>query len=164
MIPWNTPALWHEANAGFAHVLHRNHRATDASRRLAHELLAQMAALFPLMDRLCRTTCPTCSDVCCRHACVWIDFRDLLFLHLAGLSVPDGQLLGGRGEHCRFACPDGCRLDRIRRPFICTWYLCPDQTRCLREDPAEMRRTTKCLQRMKHLRRDMEIAFIRAVF
>jgi hypothetical protein len=163
MIPWNTPALWREANASLAHVLHHNRHTMGESRRLARQLQEQLTALFPLMEELCRTTCPICRDVCCRHACVWIDFRDLLFLHLAGLPVPDGQLLGVRGERCRFGGPDGCRLDRIRRPFICTWYLCPAQTRRLREDPEEMRRMTECLRRIKHLRREMETSFVRAV-
>lgn len=164
MIPWNTPYLWCEANASLAHVLHRNHRAMVEASRLAHRLRMQMVAIFPLMDALCHTTCPTCRDACCRHACVWIDFRDLLFLHLTDLPVPESQLIGGRGEQCRFAGPRGCRLDRIRRPFICTWYLCPEQTRRLRKDPAEMRWMAKCLQQMKDLRREMEISFVRAIF
>lgn len=162
-IPFNTPESWEEANAALTHVLGRNGDALGRVRRLARELRVQLTSLFPLMESLCARTCPVCPDPCCRRACVWIDFRDLLFLHLAEVSVPHGQLLGARGERCRFGGPDGCRLARIQRPFICIWYLCPAQTGCLRAEPKKMARATTVLQRIKGLRQEMEAAFIRAV-
>lgn len=162
-IPWPTPGLWREANDSIQHTLQRNRDALAPCRHLAHELRRQMTALFPIMDHLCRATCPTCADVCCRRACVWIDFKDLLLLHLADIPLPDGQLLGSRGEHCRYGAPDGCRLDRIQRPFVCTWYLCPAQTQRLRRYPRQMARIMEALQRVKQLRQEMEMLFIRAV-
>ena len=86
-IPWNNPPLWQEANAAVEHHLHRHRQALATSRRASGEIRNHFASIFPIMDRLCRSTCPGCTDICCHHACVWIDFKDLLFLHLAAIPV-----------------------------------------------------------------------------
>jgi hypothetical protein len=161
--PWHTPALWREANAGLKHILQRNGSALDESRRLAYQLKQQLTSTFPHMNRLCREACPACTDVCCQRAWVWVDFRDLLFLHLAGIPVPDQQLLDRQGSPCRYGSPHGCRLERIQRPFVCTWYLCPAQVERLRKKPAGAKRLLNTLQQIKKLRCRMENAFIQAV-
>lgn len=162
-IPWNTPALWQAANDHLARDVARNrHRLTDAFE-LANSLKSQLVSLSPLMDWLCGKTCPACTDNCCRRARVWADFRDLLFYHLAEIPVPDGQPLSQPGQRCRHASPRGCRIDRLRRPFICTWYVCPDQTNLLRARTAEHERVTATLQQIKTQRRLMEDRFIRAI-
>lgn len=163
-IPWNTPALWKAANAGLGQSVTRNRRRLTDAFRLASRLHDHLLSIFPLMDRLCQRTCPECRDICCRHAWVWTDFRDLLFLHLAGIPAPGQQLLNQRGAHCRYASPQGCRLDRLQRPFVCTWYLCPAQTRVLHGQPAEQARLTAILQQIKADRRLMEDQFIQALF
>jgi hypothetical protein len=38
-------------------------------------------------------------------------------------------------EVCCYRHPRGCRLARISRPWICTWYLCPAQTSRIRRPP-----------------------------
>jgi hypothetical protein len=162
LIPWSTPDQWAEANAGLAHLVRHHRSRLDEARRYAHELQARMRSLFPLMDRLCAAACPACTDICCRRACVWIDFRDLLFLHLAGITAPEGQLLSRRGERCRYHTAAGCRLERIQRPFVCIWYLCPVQTGYLRRKSGSIQHTTACLQQIKQLRKEMENVFIRA--
>jgi len=162
-IPWPTPALWQEANTCLAHTMRQNHSVLAESHRQAQRIRRRLESIFPLMDRLCRKTCPGCMDICCRRAWVWADFKDLLFLHLAGIPMPDRQLLGRQGDHCRYKSPDGCRLDRVQRPFVCTWYLCPAQTQRLRKDPVEMQIIQEALQQIKRLRQKMEMSFIRAV-
>ena len=161
-IPWHTPALWLEANATLGFLLERHTPELEAPRQLAHQMRTQLTSLFPIMDGLCHTTCPACSEVCCQHASVWIDFKDLLFFHLAAIPVPDSQLLSRRGERCRYATTDGCRLDRLQRPFVCTWYLCPAQSQCLREQHDRWHTTQTCLQQIKHFRHRMEMSFIQA--
>ncbi len=162
-VPWNTPALWQEANAFLAATVRQSRPAIAESRRQAHQIQQLLELSFPIMDRLCRETCPGCRDVCCQRALVWADFRDLIFLHLAGIPVPDRQLLGRQEDHCRYGSPDGCRLDRIRRPFVCTWYQCPAQTRILKRMPTEKQRLLALLQRIKQQRRRMEHEFIQAL-
>lgn len=162
-VPWNTRALWKEANTCLAAAIRQNQSLLAESRRQALRIRHLLELIFPLLDRLCRVTCPDCTNVCCRRAWVWAEFNDLLFLHLAGIPVPDQQLLDHQGDRCRYATPDGCRLDRIQRPFVCTWYLCPAQTQHLRKDQADMKMVSDSLQQVKQLRREMESSFIRAV-
>ena len=162
LIPWNTSSLWHEANAAIGHLLRHHRQAVVESRMAAEQIRSRLASIFPIMDRLCGATCPDCSDICCQHACVWIDFRDLLFLHLTAIPLPGQQLLAQQGERCRYSTPEGCRLEREQRPYVCTWYLCPAQTELLRQQPATMQEVTSSLQQIKRLRRLMEQAFIRA--
>ena len=162
-VPWNTPATWMEANDNLAAAITKNTAAMADGADQAYQIRQHLESLFSLMDNLCRETCPDCSDVCCRRAWVWIDFKDLLFFHLADVPLPEQQLLSRQGDHCRYGGPDGCRLDRLQRPFVCTWYLCPAQTQHLRKEPAEMKRISDFLLQIKRLRRKMERSFIRAV-
>lgn len=161
-IPWHSPALWQEANAAIAHHLKRRQQAIVKSRRAAGEIRTRFASIFPTMDHLCSITCPDCTDICCQHACVWIDFKDLLFLHLAGIPVPDHQLIDHRGGRCRYGAPGGCRLDRLQRPYVCTWYLCPAQTALLRKMPRALEKVTSSIEQIKQLRQQMEHTFIEA--
>jgi len=159
-VPWNTPDLWQAANASLATAVKH---MPDASRILARRIRCLLEQTFPLMDRLCRHTCPSCLDVCCSRAWVWIDFKDLLFIHLAGLSPPERQLLSRPGNHCFFAGPEGCRLNRIQRPFICTWYQCPTQARLLKAWPRQKQRLTTAIEQIKAARQQMEDTFIQVL-
>ena len=162
-VPWNTPALWQAANASLAGTIQRNQAALTGCCRQSREIRVLLESLFPLMAELCRQTCPACTDICCQRAWVWIDFRDLLFLHLAGIPLPNGQLLSRQGDHCRYAGPHGCVLARIQRPFVCTWYLCPAQSRRLEAQPAHKQRLATLLGQIKAHRIHMEDAFVQAV-
>lgn len=162
-IPWNTPALWQEANFALCHAVERHPGRLMDARRLAIELRHEMLSIVPLMERLCSVTCALCQEVCCLQACVWMDYKDLVFLHLTGIQIPEAQPLNNRGECCRYLGPKGCRLDRIQRPFICTWYLCPSQTQCIRENPAYLKCVSNRIQQVKSRRKEMEYLFIKAI-
>ena len=161
--PWNTPVAWKEANTSLAISLRRNRLALVDARDHAQQLRRSLDRTFPIMENLCRQTCPACTDVCCRRAWIWLDFKDLLFLHLAGIPIPEAQLLRHRGDHCRYAGPAGCRLERIQRPFVCTWYLCPAQSRLLDPQPTDEQSLSSLVNRIKKQRRLMEDSFIKAV-
>ncbi len=158
--PWHTAARWQEVNAALVHLLQRHRTALDRCRDLARRLERRRDGLGPLMDELCRATCPDCRTPCCATALVWFDFRDLLFLHLAGLPLPACQPRYPHRRHCRFLSPDGCLLPRSRRPWLCTWYLCPPQTAILRSRniclDAEM-------EAIKSLRQELEDEFIAVI-
>ncbi len=156
-------AAWLEANTSLFTSLTRNRTALSDSRRHAGQLRNRLERLFPLMEDLCRQTCPSCSDICCRRAWVWLDFKDLLFLHLAEIAAPPQQLLREQGDRCRYAGPHGCSLQRLQRPFICTWYLCPAQSRILDRQPAEKQHLSRTLQQLKSQRKRMETSYIQAV-
>ena len=162
-IPWGESTQWLAANASIEHSLQHHRHALTPVQQLAHEVRVALDRLVLPMEALCQATCPFCDDICCRRACVWIDFKDLLFQHLADIPPPSQQLLARRGERCRYSGPAGCRLERIRRPFVCTLYLCPAQTARLWKIPDQKKRITDTLQRVKHLRNAMENAFIQVV-
>lgn len=159
-VPWHSNAAWRGAHASLSTSLKRNWTALSDSRRHAGQLRYLLEHLFPLMERLCRRTCPDCTDICCRRAWVWFDFKDLLFLHLAEIEIPPQQLLCEQGDRCRYAGPAGCSLERLQRPFICTWYLCPAQSRILDRQPAEKQHLSRTLQQLKNHRKRMEASYI----
>lgn len=151
-IPWADPDDWRAANAAVARLVRR---PSGPLMNLAHQLDATLARAYPRLDALCRITCPHCPDPCCLSATIWLDFRDLLRLHLTGRPIPPAQPRSRPGETCRYAGPAGCRLPRPQRPFICTWYLCPAQTAALRRT-GEAPAFTHRLERAKSLRKDLE--------
>jgi len=162
-VPWDTIGRWQEANTCLVKTIGNHEAALADCRRQARQTRHLLEILFPLMEDLCRRTCPDCTDICCQRAWVWADFRDLLFFHLAGIPVPERQLVCLRGDHCRYAGPNGCRLERLQRPFICTWYICPAQTRLLNNRPEEKRHLFSKLDQIKNSRKQMEASFIRVV-
>lgn len=162
-VPWNTPETWQAANTSLSTAIRHHWLAMADLTGDAHTIRQYYEILFPLMDNICCHTCPGCRDICCRRAWVWIDFKDLLFLHLAAIPTPDRQLLQQQGDRCYFAGPEGCRLKRIQRPFVCTWYLCPDQTRLLGNQAGAKQRVMRALWQIKTGRNQMEAAFIRVV-
>ena len=103
------------------------------ARVIAAEIHLEIIWLDWPAGRIGALTCPTCSDPCCRRAWVFFDRTDLFFLHLRGLEVPDSQTFGPTGRVCRFLTDRGCRLPRINRPWLCNWYICPDQIALMTE-------------------------------
>lgn len=152
-IPWAAPDEWRAANAAVARLVRR---PSGPLMSLAHQLEAALAETYPRLDALCRITCPHCPDPCCLSATVWLDFRDILQLHLTGQPIPPAQPRSRPGETCRYAGPSGCRLPRPQRPFICTWYLCPAQTAALRKRSGVASALVPGLERAKALRKDLE--------
>jgi hypothetical protein len=72
--------------------------------------------------------------------------------------------LGQRNKHCRYASPRGCRLQRLQRPFVCTWYICPAQIRLLQTQSPERARLAAVLQQIKTNRRLLEDLYIQTIF
>jgi hypothetical protein len=164
-IPWDTPAQWAEINQTFGHLLQRRRTDLGPARNIARQIESKMADLFPLMADLCRHTCPECEEPCCRVAILWYNFQDLLFLHLTEQAVPKSQPLRRFQEPCRYLGPRGCILDRMARPWICTWYICPPQTARLRKMGRSRRQETDAaIEEIKALRHNMEEIFIEILF
>ncbi|MCP4689126.1 MAG: hypothetical protein GY859_13815, partial [Desulfobacterales bacterium] len=123
-----------------------------------------MASLFPVLDALCGLTCPWCPTPCCIFNKVWIDFNDLLFMHLAGQPIPPLQLTREAGEACCYLTHRGCLLPRPSRPWACTLYVCGTQHRALRKSRRFRDEELKnAIQSIKSARLDMEAALVRAV-
>lgn len=160
--PWSTPTDWQAANQSFSHLI-RLHDPAFAPVRAAALLLAErLATLSNGVDRLCRATCRFCPKPCCDSAWAWFDFKDLLFMHLCGMALPGGQTLSAPGDRCRYLGPRGCRLPRLARPWVCTWYACPPQAARLRRMPAARREAVEgAVKQVKAERSFLATAFIR---
>ena len=161
---YGTQSDWCESNQAIGHVVHLHHTKLKRAIELAIEIRRRMETLFPLLDRLCRRTCRLCPDPCCLVATVWIDFRDLLFLHLNELPIPPAQLIQNLSQDCRYYGYRGCRLPRLLRPWACTLYLCGAQWRNLRRQPQSIQQAfDRNIATIKAQRMDMEAIFIRII-
>jgi len=162
--PWSSKVKWQIVNRDLEYLIRRHYDALKNAMKSARDLEAGLASIFPFLDDMCRVTCPWCPAPCCLTARAWIDFKDLLFLHLVGRSVPPEQLFSNFKETCRYLSPRGCKLPRISRPWICTWYLCPTQKANLyRKDRHIQDRFRRTIQAVKVCRTEMESEFVRVV-
>ena len=115
---------WKESNRGLRKLIQLHRPRLGRAQFLAEVIQKHLNSIFPLLEELCRVTCPWCPEPCCIVNKVWIDFQDLLFLHLIGQQIPPGQLTCGAGNPCRYLACRGCKLPRIIRPWACTSYVC----------------------------------------
>ena len=163
-IPWATPRAWLAASQSVK--FHRRIYEPEflSVKLLAKKLSRRLESIFSDLDELCIDSCPWCPEPCCLKASIWFDFKDLLFLHFNGLSIPPAQPKDNLSMPCRYLGPRGCRLPRITRPWICTWYLCPTQTAKLRNGHrAERELLDQAIARIKSERILLENEFIRVV-
>jgi len=160
-VPWSTDDLWAEAQASLRRSLAASAAQLAAARRQAAAVAHGLDCLADLFDQLAPATCAVCRDPCCRRAKVWLDFKDLLFLHLHGEPRPPHQLRRNLHESCRYLGRRGCRLSRLARPWICTWYICPAQRQAIERDiPGGGMRIDGLRSRVKSRREAMERAYL----
>ncbi len=160
--PWNSIDTWLEANRSLNFLMQRNLSELDRAMSLAHKVQTRLASIFSIIDDLCKATCPWCPDPCCLSAKVWIDFKDLLFLHFGGHQIPPEQLLPNLKTVCRYWSLKGCGLPRMTRPWVCTWYLCPTQQANLRQKARHIQDIfSRSVEAIKTGRKEMEAEFIR---
>jgi len=127
-MPWVSPISWQAANQAVDYHLKRYRADLKKLAILAREIKSGLSSVFPTLNELCANSCPWCPEPCCLSASIWFDFKDLLYLHFNTLSISPAQPKANLKTPCRYLGPRGCRLPRIARPWICTWYLCPTQT------------------------------------
>lgn len=137
---WGADSDWNEANESMAHLIHRHRANLSQVFSKAAAMRKNLETMFPLMDELCRETCVACPSPCCLTATVWIDYKDLLFIHLNGLFIPPQQLIERQPDSCRYNSPTGCTLPRLSRPWVCTLYMCPPQMAMLRSRDARIKK------------------------
>jgi len=161
---WGSPEVWREANQTMNHLIHLHRPALERAKGFAYGILDQLMPIFSRLDDLCAVTCPWCPDPCCRVAKVWVDFKDLLFLHLTDQPIPPVQLMKNLDKRCYYLGSRGCTLPRVIRPWICTRYLCPSQMASLRKRPGSAQEFFEpAFQAVKAGRNKMETEFIRIV-
>jgi hypothetical protein len=158
------PRIWVNSNQVLDRFIrhHRNH--LEEAGGTALRLCKELTALFPLIEKVSRATCPRCEDPCCIVTKVWYDFIDLLFFHLISAPLPPRPLADRLEDPCQYLSPRGCRLSRLIRPWGCLQYTCPSQKRFLRErHPQAEQGLDLALGRIRTLRYRLEDQFQRAV-
>ena len=162
--PYSSVADWAAINRGFSYLMRKAGRRLTPARQTAFEIENDLTLLGAMFDELADATCGRCVRPCCHAARVWLDFKDLLFLHLSDQPLPVHQLRRDMEESCRFLAPTGCRLPRLSRPWVCTWYVCPTQRNALARDLVMGDLRCARLQRdVGRMRARMEDQFLRAV-
>jgi hypothetical protein len=162
--PWGSSTAWQEANRSIDIHIHRYRAELGPTVAIARETHSRLASIFPFLKDLCMATCRCCPESCCLTASPWYDFRDLLFLHLNCLEIPRSQPIHDYKDTCCYLSPRGCKLSRITRPWICTWYLCPAQTANLKKRNRRQWETIKrTVSEIKGGRQQLEVEFIRVI-
>jgi hypothetical protein len=155
---------WQAANKAVDYHLQRYRADLKPLAIVAREIKSCLNSAFPILDELCTSSCPWCPEPCCLSASVWFDFKDLLFLHFNRLSISPAQPKADFRTRCRYLGSRGCRLPRIARPWICTWYLCPTQTAKLKNDQTHKRESIeRAITKIKSGRNLLESEFIRII-
>ena len=163
-IPWVSPESWQAANQAVDYHLQKYHTDLKRLEMVAREINSCLNSVFPILDELCVHSCPWCPEPCCLQASIWFDFKDLLFLHFNGQPVPPAQPKAHLNMPCRYLGPKGCRLPRLSRPWICTWYLCPTQTAKLRNGHRAKRKfLDMAMAQIKSNRNLLESEYIRII-
>jgi hypothetical protein len=162
--PWGLNPSWQEANFSVATMAQRYSTGLGPTTKMANAIRGRLDAIFDILEDLCLETCPRCPDPCCLKASPWFDFRDLVFLHLNSLTIPRGQPIKSMDSTCRYSSTNGCTLDRISRPWICTWYLCPVQAANLNTRRSHQKKALlTSINEIKAIRKEMEDKFIRVI-
>lgn len=126
-------------------------------RELASRIEAAIHWLDPIMDRYCGITCPTCEDPCCTGQKVFFNRADIITLTLLQGDCPPGQTREVNGASCRYLGPTGCRLPRVRRPYVCVWFLCDHQMSLLQDESVSFQRDfIRALQEIRQARLMLE--------
>ena len=171
-IPWASEEVWGQTVLSISKVIsvisaHSSLRGEAAGMQaLVQQIVQSYAEIEMVLDRICITSCPTCPDVCCSRATVWYDLKDLLVIYLKTDAFPKEQIYRLPDNSCCNLTPSGCRLPRFERPFICTWYICPEQNKVLKEFSGgdEGVDIFLAIDVIKKTRKDLEQAYIEASF
>lgn len=117
-------------------------------------IVDRITQLFLEIDHTMRDlsdlVCSSCADVCCQRATLWYDMKDLLYIYLLTGTLPKEQITRNEAGACCNLEATGCRLQRMHRPFICTWYICPEMRRHLVDETL-----LKRIEEVKRLRKQL---------
>ena len=76
--PWSNNESWRQICHYFETTL-ENRQEFAGVDAVVTNIAEKYTQVEDTLQSLCRKSCCTCLDTCCRCATVWFDFRDLLF-------------------------------------------------------------------------------------
>ncbi len=156
-IPWAEQAKFREAISSLAVLNGRPGLSLLPVREMACHIYRCLEGVDRDVDLLCDITCPECQDNCCTRATIWYDLKDLIYLFFGPAPLPDHQIFRvntSAGKQCCHLTSNGCDLPRSQRPFVCSWYFCPEQKTLF-----QCRSLFVEMERIKRLRSEMEDLF-----
>ncbi len=157
--PYSDDKSWNEVNSCINFLLDKYE--TEKLRENAVVIRDLLSSTFSFQDELCFNTCIKCLEPCCSIAQIWFDIKDLLFLNLLNIKVPESQPRTEKDSICKYYRPlKGCILNRLERPYICNYYLCNTQKKNLRKNnPIILKQTEETFFEIKQLRNLLEDDF-----
>lgn len=163
--PWQGRSECRQVLSSIRTVGTKNNIRLERLKDTAAGVYKKLLLISDRMDKICSKTCVGCKDVCCIRARVWYDFKDLLYLYFGSQKYPEAQIDRIRQDNkikaCSLLTKSGCLIPRTERPFICTWYMCPDQKKCLEKIlPGSGNKMDKDIIRIKEMRNLLEEQFI----
>ena len=131
MIPWTDEEAWTQVELAIRRTVASMGGEAAILQRYSRQIIKAYAELDMVLENVCLLSCLKCTDVCCTKATVWYDLKDLLSIYLNTGTIPDRQIFRTADHSYCNLTSSGCRLKRSDRPFICTWYICPDQKKVI---------------------------------
>lgn len=123
-LTWRDGRRWQHAAELLAAWLKENKTTAGILRRHSELVRSGIAAIDPFIEQLTTAVCPKCLEVCCRWENCRYDAMDLVYLLTMGTAAPVyTEGLPDQGP-CLYLASLGCTIERIKRPFRCTWHFC----------------------------------------
>ncbi len=119
----------------------------DSPATAAQNLKALLIRISPLIEEYTASTCPGCTDVCCKQKRAFLDREDILYITALGLPLPDYDPARDPESRCQFMGITGCMSPRWLRPWRCTWYFCTPLLAAIDNGPQKKARTLSALIR-----------------
>lgn len=151
-VPWIHGYNWSEATLSITTTIAAIDGELNSFKEIAQQICGEYLTIDNDLDRIAEKTCTSCRNVCCTHATVWYDLRDLLYLYLCNGTLPEQQIYRQEDGSCSHLNATGCNMSRTQRPFICTWYICASQKESVRQNPIILRK----IEKIKTLRKQLE--------
>lgn len=161
--PWQSRSEWEQIEQ-FLQRSCLNKPCLSGVLHHVEEIAGMVVEVDGMLEDLCSRTCTSCAEPCCGKATIWYDFRDLLFFYMYYSKLPEQQIVRSKGQGCPHLKHGGCELPRLQRPFICTWYICAEQSSKLAVlSEAGQDNLLLMLTRLKEARKLMEQKFLQCV-
>ncbi len=163
-IPWQKSQDWKQVFESIKRIDNLYSHKMKTIRKMAKQIRCHYDQISESIEKVCLQTCPNCTDICCIRATIWFDFKDLLYVYFGLDTFPAAQIIKKRSatfSACNCLSKKGCKLLRMERPFVCTWYFCPAQTTYLCDNDIRVKMAIDDhLKEIKALRQKMEDTFI----
>jgi len=165
-ILWYTAKKWEQVYLSIKKIDDLHREKLGIVYKTANQIRQKFKEMSGLIEEICSQTCVYCKDICCIRATIWFDLKDLIYIYFGTQKFPEHQIIKSPYRNHKKACchftKKGCMLPRVERPFVCTWYFCPDQKQyIIPENPNMMQCFNQNLEEIKNLRNKMENEFIR---